>query len=241
MSSRCAAPHAFKIQLCLALSAAVFLAAETAKGESDPVKEILPTAWIQASYGLSTYKSELVESNDTGALINYAIGANVGEEKTFGLVIRTDSSAIDFKLNESKIESSWRDTVIRYRWGYAYIGGILGYSSFAATSAGAELFSGTGTGYGVNFGGYLPLGRDNALVLDGSSVTIGEFNEVDQKAVKFGARTDVSIYGQMEIMNDAVHSTVGYTQRTHAVSLDGSGSAETHTATWVGFLFGANF
>jgi hypothetical protein len=209
--------------------------------EGDSVGAVLPAAWLAVDYGLTTYKSKLVESNDTGSMLNYSIGANVGAQKTFGLVIRTDSSAIAFALNESAIASTWRDTVIRWRWGYAYLGGVLGQTTFKAETADEVALEGTGTGYGGNFGIFLPVGKGNAMQLDVTSVTIGEFSDAEQRSVTFGPRTDINISGQIELARRMVHSIVGYRYRTHALKAGDVSAAELHTATWFGLSLGAEF
>ena len=222
-------------------SLAIGLCSRPVWADTDSMQSILPTAWLAFDYGLTTYKSKLVESNDTGGMVNYSIGANVGAQKTFGLVIRTDTSSIAFELNESKIESTWRDTVLRWRWGYAYLGGVLGQTSFKAETAGTVAVEGTGSGYGANFGVYLPVGRSNAMQLDVTSVTIGEFSDAEQRSVTFGARTDINISGQIEIVRRAIHSVLGYRYRTHALKAGDVSAEELHTATWVGLAFGADF
>ena len=208
---------------------------------SDDFGRSLKTIYLEADYGLSTYKSKLIDGNDTGTITTYTIGANVGAEKPVAIVIRSDQSDIKFLLNESEISSSWRDTIIRYRWGYVYLGGILGQTTWDVKSAGTDLFAGTGSGYGGNFGASFPIGSRNLFSVDVSSLTASTFVEKNEKEVKMGARTDINLVGNIGITRDAVDLIVGYRQRSHSVSYLGTSYAEIHTATFFGFQMGSDF
>lgn len=201
----------------------------------------LKTIYLGGDYGLSTYKSKLVESNDTGSITSYSIGANIGTDKSAAFVLRSDQSSIAFALNESKIESSWRDTIIRYRWGYVYFGAIIGQTTWDVKRTAEDLFAGTGSGYGGNFGLLLPLGNRNLFTIDIASVTASSFVEKNEKDVKMGARTDISMWSNIGLTRDAIDLLVGYKQRSHSVSYDGTSYAEVHTATFFGLQMGSDF
>lgn len=213
-----------------------------ASGSDGDVQSSIKTAYFLVDYGLSTYKSKMVQSNDTGSILSYTAGVNVGVEKNVGLLIRSDSSTINFQLNSSKIASSWRDTVLRYRWGYAYLGGIIGSADFQTTYLGEPLFQGSGSGYGGNLGFFIPVGKNDIITVDVSSVTIGSFIEEEQKDVKMGARTDINIQGNIGLTkNNAIDVIIGYHYRTHTISVESTSNAELHTATYVGFQMGGDF
>lgn len=220
-----------------ALAAAIF----TEQANADDIESQLPTIYLAADYGLSTYKSKLVESNDTGAITSYTLGANVGASKPVAILIRSDQSDIKFLLNESEIASSWRDTIIRYRWGYVYLGGVLGQTTWEVKSAGVDLFAGTGSGYGGNFGIMVPIGARNLFTLDVASVTASTFVEKNEKDVKMAARTDINFLGNIGITRNSLDLLVGYRQRSHAVSYEATSYAEIHTATFFGFQMGSDF
>ena len=213
----------------------------SSKAFADDFARNLKTIYLEADYGISTYKSKLVESNDTGSITSYTIGANIGNEKPVAIVIRSDQSDLKFLLNESEIASSWRDTIIRYRWGYVYFGGILGQTTWEVKSAGVDLFSGTGSGYGGNFGATFPIGSRNLFTVDVTSLTASTFVEKNEKDVKMGARLDVNFTGNIGITRDAIDLIVGYRQRTHSVSYLGTSFAESHAATFFGFQMGSDF
>ncbi len=50
----------------------------------------LKTIYLSTDYALTTHKSELVESNDTGSSIRYGLGFNVGDQKQLGVVLLTE-------------------------------------------------------------------------------------------------------------------------------------------------------
>jgi hypothetical protein len=224
-------------------AAGVFIFACTfvSSANADEFERRLKTVYLEADYGLSTYKSKLVESNDTGSITSYTIGANIGADKPVAFVIRSDQSAISFLLNESAITSSWRDTIIRYRWGYMYVGGVMGQTTWEVKSAGADLFAGTGSGYGGNFGIMFPIGARNLFTIDATSMTASTFVEKNEQDVKMGARTDINMYGNIGLTRDSLDLIVGYRQRSHSISYLSTSYAEIHTATFFGFQMGSDF
>ena len=84
-----------------------------------------PTFFLETEAGLTTYKSKLVESNDTSFGVRYTFGINAGRSKNVGMLVRTETNSTTFELNESAISTTIQDLILRYHWGPAYIGVIL--------------------------------------------------------------------------------------------------------------------
>lgn len=47
--------------------------------------ELVHTAYLVTDYGLGTYKSELMESNDTNGIVTYGVGTYAGSTKNLGV------------------------------------------------------------------------------------------------------------------------------------------------------------
>jgi hypothetical protein len=201
----------------------------------------LKTLHVDVDYALTTHKSELVESNDTGSSLRYAVGFNVGAQKQLGIVLQTESSAIDFLLNETAMSLLYRDTRITYRLGYFYIGAVSAYAEAAATGTdGEEMFSGRGSGFGYTAGVLYPVGK-SLLQVDVTSAAISDFlNKDEDVTVSLGSRTDIDISGHIPISRKYMTLDLGYRQRSQPITYQDTSYTDTMQKTYIGFSFGTN-
>ncbi len=200
----------------------------------------VPTAFATVEGGAMTYKSEMVESNDTGYGFAYSVGFYAGAERNLGIIIRNDSTSISFALNDSKVENTWLDSTIRYRMGPFYLGGIISNMTLKVNQAGTELRDSTGSGYGVNAGMQFNLNRNSGMYLDISSVSITEARDVEKRDITVGPRTDADLGMVFHLTRETLDFMLGYRYRTMAVKLDESYS-ELVTTTYMGFKFNLFF
>ena len=114
-------------------------------------------------------------------------------------------------------------------------------TNFEVKSAGADLFAGTGSGFGANLGVMFPVGNRNLFTVDYSSVAASKFVEKNDQDVKMGARVDINMSANIGITRDNLDVIVGYKQRTHGISYLGTSYSDVHTATFFGFQAGADF
>ena len=204
--------------------------------------DYVPTAFLRAGGGLSTYKSKMVDSNDTSTLLEYSFGAYAGEDRQFGMLVRRDSSTTNFVLNSSRIAASWQDVITRYRWGPLYLGVVLGSAEIDANNAGdAEFLKARGSGYGENLGLMVPVGRSAMFTMDVLMVANSTAVDLNQKTVTIGQRMDIDLGASFDITKQFVDLLVGYKYRTYPLSVDGTSYAEIFTSTYVGFLFSFYF
>lgn len=204
------------------------------------IQSSLKTIYFNADYGLTTHKSELVESNDTGSSLRYSLGLNVGDQKQLGVVLQTESSTINFLLNETSTAVLYRDTRITYRLGYFYIGVISAYAQASAVAAdGTDIFSGQGSGTGFAAGAYIPVGGRSLMQIDITSAGIADFLNKDENVeVKMGSRMVIDIAGHIPISKRYFNLDLGYRQRTQPFTVAGTSTSETVTTTYVGFSIG---
>ena len=200
----------------------------------------LKTIYFSTDYALTTHKSELVESNDTGSSIRYGLGFNVGDQKQLGVVLLTESSAINFLLNETATTLLFRDTRITYRFGYFYVGVVSAYAEAAAVAAdGTDMFSGRGTGYGYAAGAYIPVGGKSLLQIDITSASVSSFlNKDEDVTVAIGSRMDIDISGHIPISKRYFTLDLGYRQRTLPITYNSVSYSESMQKTYIGFTMG---
>ncbi len=204
------------------------------------VESGLKTIYLNSDYALTTHKSKLVESNDTGSSLRYSLGFNVGDQKELGVVLQTESSAIKFLLNETSTSLLFRDTRITYRLGYFYFGAVSGYAEAEAVAAdGTDMFSGRGTGYGYIAGAYLPVGGRSLLQIDIASVSTSSFlNKDETVTVSLGSRLDIDISGHIPISKKYMTLDLGYRQRSLPIVYNSTSYTESMQKTYIGFTLG---
>ncbi len=194
-----------------------------------------PTFFINSEGGYTTYKSKLVDSNDTSVSVKYAFGVHAGRENNLGVLIKTETNTTSFALNESKIASSIQDSIVRYYWGPVYIGGIVNQMQTTVSTADNDSYIDALTlGYGVNAGMIFQVGKGNGIFLDVSSVSTNTVKEINQADLTVGPRTDIKIGGVIRITRKTFKGLIGYSQRTLSYSLDGTSYAEAISSTWLG-------
>lgn len=213
----------------------------SSKAYAQGVESSLKTIHLDADYAMTTHKSELVESNDTGSSIRYGVGFNVGAQKELGIVLQTESSTISFLLNDTAVSLLYRDTRITYRLGYFYLGAVSAYAEASAEGAdGAEMFSGRGSGFGYTAGALIPVGK-SLLQVDVTSAAISDFlNKDEAVTVALGSRMDIDISGHIPISRRYFKLDLGYRQRTQPITYQGTAYTETMQKTYLGFSMGTD-
>lgn len=216
----------------------IFAGASNARAQA--VEAALKTLYVSADYAMTTHKSKLVESNDTGSTLRYSLGFNIGAAKQIGVRLQTESSGISFQLNDAATTLLFRDTKLTYRFGYFYLGAVSSYGEAAATGGdGEEMFSGRGTGFGYAAGIYMPVSGRSVLQVDVTSASISSFLNKDESVeVALGSRLDLDISGHIPITKKHVVLDLGYRQRTIPISYSGTSYTDTIQNTYIGFTFG---
>lgn len=194
---------------------------------------LYPSFSFDLNYGLTTMKSKLVESNDTGSALGYSLGGFAGSGKNieFNLGFEKDTAA--FGLNDSKIAYDWQDTKIRYHYGYFYAGVVFSRLNLMVASAGTETIDAAGSGYGGSLGFYTAVGRGGSLRIDVTSVNIAAMKNSLATEVSVPSRLDIDIGAAIDIWGKWLDFTFGYRMRTLTVKTDSS-FAESESSTYLG-------
>jgi hypothetical protein len=200
-----------------------------AQGKGD-----IATLTTHFDFGPSTYKSALLESNDTSYTMRYGGTVLAGETKSLEFAIFRDSNTTAFLLNEASMASSWQDTHLRYRWAYGYCGFVLSSASLVAQSAGeTEVFDITASGYGVSFGFNMPFAKRGMVALDAAYVVPTKLVEVNQVDVSIGSRMDLDMNISYGLTRQFLSLILGYRTRSLGITLN-EAFAEGISTTYLG-------
>jgi len=197
----------------------------------------MPTVFIHTDAGLNTYKSELVESNDTAIASRFQLGVYAGEEKVVGFVVRMEMLNVDFELNDSTLTLVSQDTFARYRWHFLYLGIAISNVAVGATSQGEDLADVSASGYGVNMGAMYPFQRTSLLSLDVTLISPADVqNLLGDEPVSMGLRTEIDLNARFNLTQNLIKLLVGYRMRQFSVTTTNT-FAESDASTYFGLGF----
>ena len=208
---------------------------------ADDLTERTDTVYMFADYGLGTYKSLLVESNDTMGVMTYGFGANAGAERDLGFEYRQEKQTISFAVNQSSLTSNWSSTIFKYRMWMFELGAVLGDVAMKVEREGDEILDIVGDGYGGYFGLLIPMNRTNLAYLNVMSVATSAPVDRKQRTITLGSRLDVEIGGRFALTRKYLNFDVGYRRRTISITESDVSYSELQTATFLGFSLGHSF
>lgn len=194
-----------------------------------------PTFYVNAAYGLATTKSKFIESNDTSTGLSYEVGGYAGKHGSIGFAYRTDTMETDFELNSSSSLYTWKDTILRYRLGFLYMGAVFNTMNLTVNQQGTDRIDGLGTGIGGNLGLLFSVANRGYLFID--AITVPKTNIINE------LDTEVSIRGRlMTDLGAAFNLTryfdlvFGYRQQSFTLETDAS-YKEQYLLTYFGAKF----
>jgi hypothetical protein len=208
---------------------------------SDEMTERTNTVFMFADYGLGTYKSQLVESNDTMGVVTYGFGANAGEERNLGFEYRQEKQTIAFAVNNSSLTSDWTSTIFKYRLWMVELGAVIGGVKMKVERESSEILDIVGDGYGGYFGLLIPMSRGNLAYLNATSVATASPVDKKERVITMGSRLDIEVGGHFAISRKYLNFDVGYRRRTHSITEGGTAYSELQTSTFLGFSLGHMF
>jgi len=93
-----------------------------------------PAFFASTSVGLTVYKSEVVQMNDTGAAYNLTAGVYAGDTRSIGIVIESDIGNYTFGLNDSRIKTLQNEISLRYHYSPVFAGLIFSDGELAVSA-----------------------------------------------------------------------------------------------------------
>lgn len=229
-------------RVCAPMMIVLSMLTWTTKLSADDFSDRAKTIYMLGDYGMGTYKSQLMENNDTNSIVTYGVGAAVGQEMPLTIDYRVEQATTAFALDGSSILMKWDTTTIKYRLWAFELGAVIGSVAAKANKAGTDLFDCVGSGYGGYFGIQMPIGRRSSIDLKATQVSTGEtIDREGRTTVAIGPRLDVELSGRIAITKRNLDATIGYRRRTNSITNDGAAYSELQTATFLGFLIGFTF
>ncbi len=192
-----------------------------------------PTFLFDVNYSLTSMKSKLVTSNDTGTSLNYGIGGFAGSDRQLEYKIAFESDQTNFQLNSSKITYDWQDTKLNYHLGFAYAGLIFSRLTMTANRSGTDLIDAAGSGYGGSLGVLTQIGKRGLFRFDVSSVSLPELKNTLATTASVPSRLDIDIGASVDMFGKWSFFNFGYKMRTLTVKAD-LNATETEAQTYVG-------
>ncbi|RZA26170.1 MAG: hypothetical protein EOP10_04500 [Proteobacteria bacterium] len=193
-----------------------------------------PTFMFDLTYGLTTMKSKLVESNDTGSSLNYSLGGFAGSDQQIEYNIGFEKDAASFQLNDSTIAYDWQDTKLRYHLGMFYAGLVFTRLNMEMTRAGEDIIDAAGSGYGGTLGFLTDIGKRGMFRIDVTSVSLPKLKNVIAGEAAVPSRLDIDIGASIDLYGKWSNFNFGYRMRTIGVKADVSAS-DTESSTYIGF------
>lgn len=211
------------------------------KTHADDFSDRTDTVYLLTNYGLGTYKSKLVDSNDTMGVLTYGFGANAGQNKNLGIEYKVESQAVTFTVNKSSLTSVWTSTIFKYRLWAFELGPVIGNIKMTANRAGTDILDIAGNGYGGYFGILMPMGHNSLGYFNVTSVATADPLDKEARTISLGSRMDIELGGRIGITRKALDFVIGYRQRTNSVTEGGASYSELQTSTFLGFQVGRDF
>ncbi len=252
----------------LAKTAILFGAFLTAHGaNAQDSGKFVHTFYLDTTGGISTHKSEMANSNDTGSIVGVEFGVWAGSRRNLGVSLRQEQATIAFELNEATKTYAHQDVIFRYRFSFMpiYIGGGISNSTWGAsrtddddpdtTMTGTTVepyLNMTTKGYAGNFGAFIPIGKSSTIFLDAMSVSpnaiqasIVERSDstftTEDVSLAMSSRTDVNFGASLKITKKMLDFLVGYKMTTYTMTIKDETYAEQDTLTYIGLRTGWTF
>lgn len=199
------------------------------------------TLAIEVGGGFTTYKSKIVESNDTSTTTGYRLLIHGGSTNSVAAIYENNTVATAFELNASAVTINYQDFQFRRYWGPAFIGPIFSTTSALINKEGTDLTDAMSSGIGGIFGVETLFSRSYLAYLNYRTIngTIGK----DQLQTTFlvSNRTDLRIGAQLRQKGSWWYTDLGIRYTNFTVTIDGTSFAEFNLTSWVGLGASATF
>lgn len=199
------------------------------------------TAFVTGDVGLQTYESESIDSNATAMSKNVTVGGYAGESRTLGIFARSSESTTKFDLNDSEVDTTWRDLYLQYRLGFISLSGIASMAEIGASQEEEDLYRIYGTGYGA--GATISAALSEELIVKAAAKAVMTPTAHDRLGgdVEVGQRQEAEAEASLDVIHRYVDLLLGYRYRTYRITVADEDSAETQSAPYAGMRFGVYF
>ena len=199
-----------------------------------------PGMQVYLGGGFSTYKSKVVEMNDTSTAIGYGLKIRAGNDGDLGVHWDEFTNKTKFALNSSETKISFQDTSILFNIGSFFLGPVFSKVTLDVHNQGTDTLSGLGSGYGVNTGFAFDLGKASSVYFEGKMITTSVLKAEDSVKASMGSRTDFKVGGIIPITKKLISLDIAWRMQSWPLTISGQTGKETLYTTWLGFIFNLN-
>ena len=192
------------------------------------------TIGFEVGGGLTTYKSKLVESNDTTTSSGYRLIFHSGAENTAAAVLENTTQNTNFELNQSLVQIINQDVQFRKYWGPVYFGLMFSTTNIASNKESTNQIDAIGNGMGGIFGLNLHLGSANLGYFNYRTVSGSAAKDALGNEVALGSRSELQIGGKLGWKKRWYYLDVGLRYTNFSVTVAGTSYAELNITTWFG-------
>jgi hypothetical protein len=195
--------------------------------------------FFNSGLGLATYKSQIVESNDTNQTIGYALSLDDGED--WSMTFARELSKTGFTYADSDAKSSitlaLEDTILSYHLGWVLLGLVFSHGDLTSTNQDVDQLNLMSLSQGAYLGFHGELAKSTEVFLDVIYTTATKTKDSvqpDTDQPKMGTRMDIFAGGKVNITKSMVKALLGYKRRTMDFTVASKSKKEEQTMTWVG-------
>ena len=203
-----------------------------------------PSFRITSLVGLSTFKSKLVESNDTSNTILYGFEVNAGANRNYNMGIEFESNSTKFmyanSTNTSLISRNYEIVYFDYRFSYLKFGVRFHRLDSKVKNQDVDYLDYVAFGKGFELGGFFPLSKDTQVFLEYKSDLAGSVKDAilgPTADLKIGTKSDLLIGSRFKITKSLLDVVIGYLQRNYSISVNGTSAKEVENITWLGLNY----
>lgn len=200
----------------------------------------LPTFFINATAEYATYKSELLESNDIGTGIEYALGVHAGSENQIAAILSQRTEAVSYALNEASYASSEQSFVFRYYLGVFYLGVGIGSSKSTYKTANSTEVVLEQRNFLGQLGFIWAVFRDGELFADIMAVSPSDTSGENFENSSLEMKTTGHLGTTFKITRRSLRFSFGIRYASRSGTIEGVTGSEVVTTPIVGFTYGVD-
>jgi hypothetical protein len=187
---------------------------------------------FHAAGGLSTYKSKMLQSNDTGTTIGYGLAVHAGNERGMSMGLEREQSTFPFALNNASLAHADGDKLLDQNATAQEYLDILA-PGYGARTGLRVAFSKRGAAF-IDVRYATASKVQQAIPEEASTAGISGTSPALGRKVTVGPRMSIDFGASLPITRDLFSFIAGYKYRTYAVSVESEAFAELHTSTYIG-------
>jgi hypothetical protein len=199
------------------------------------------TAYVQGDVGMMTMESDAVNSKQTLNATSWEFGGYAGESRKLGFAFQSTENDINFALNESTMQTAWRDAMVQARIGWIYPRVTAGLGKIEMQQNGEQIVDLYGPSVGAGVGLYVPLWDRIVVSGDYTAHRSQSTQNATDHEVALGQRKDGKIAVSVDVTDRMLDLMFGYRHRSYNLTIDGVENEEILQGAFIGARCGFYF